>query len=235
VGRANPERKRKRRFALSVKETFETALAILVSIGGGGTLILAFAGWFGKTWADRALEHQKHKYEELNLQLQNQYERAARRLQLELDTIGLIDKLRTEGQFERLAGLWKRMSILRVSFDELGGTFRIWPVDKEFRQKWDSERFGPFESAFDAAQLYLQQEGLFIPKQIADVAAETLTLAARVKTWHGAAPRTGDDEDARYRQFAAGHLDEFKRKMVQIESLMRAHVEGTGQSARWQP
>jgi len=47
---------------VSVKDVFETALAVLGSIGGGGLIVWSLSGWLGKVWAERLMERERQDY-----------------------------------------------------------------------------------------------------------------------------------------------------------------------------
>ncbi len=46
-------------------EPWNTALAVIASLGGGGTIVFAFSSWLGKVWASRILAVEKHELEML--------------------------------------------------------------------------------------------------------------------------------------------------------------------------
>ena len=77
------------------------ALTIIGSIGGGGAIIFGLSGFLGKLWADRALEKQRREYAQLTQQAQHQPDAALKRVQMELDTLGLMHSLRTKEEFNR--------------------------------------------------------------------------------------------------------------------------------------
>src|ERR1035437_9857313 len=101
---------------MNLKELPESTTAILPSLGGGGAIVFGFSNYLGKIWADRGLEKQRHEYSQLNIAFQSQLEIATRRLQVELDALALVHKLRTQEEFTRLAGLWKHIANLRNYF-----------------------------------------------------------------------------------------------------------------------
>lgn len=55
---------------------FEIASAVLLSVGGGGIIVIAFSSWLGKVWASRLMSAQTAKHnqdiEELRATLQTQ-------------------------------------------------------------------------------------------------------------------------------------------------------------------
>ncbi|WP_162926416.1 hypothetical protein [Teredinibacter purpureus] len=44
-------------------EAFEIAQAVLLSLGGGGLIILSLSSFLGKVWAQRILESEKSEHE----------------------------------------------------------------------------------------------------------------------------------------------------------------------------
>src|ERR1019366_6845412 len=101
---------------MNLKEIAEVGAAIITGLGGGGAIVFGLSNYLGKIWADRGLEKQRHEYSQLNIALQSQFETASRRLQVELDALGLVHKLRTQEEFTRLSGLWIQIINLRNQY-----------------------------------------------------------------------------------------------------------------------
>jgi len=47
---------------VSLSETWQTSLAFLTSLGGGGAIVVWLSSWLGKVWAARILEQDRRKY-----------------------------------------------------------------------------------------------------------------------------------------------------------------------------
>jgi hypothetical protein len=84
---------------MTPKEILEVALTVIASLGGGGVIVFGLSGYLGKRWADRALEKERHEYTKLNMEFTQQLDLATRRIQIELDAIGHLHKLKTESEF----------------------------------------------------------------------------------------------------------------------------------------
>jgi hypothetical protein len=122
--------------SMTLKDVAETCLAIVASLGGGGAIVLGLSKFIGKTWAERTLDKQRQEYTKLNLEFTNQLDLVKRRLQMELDAIGHLRKLRTEDEFEKLRGLWRQISDLRVAFFSLPrGGLTVEPSDPNKRRE----------------------------------------------------------------------------------------------------
>src|SRR5580704_11559963 len=81
--------------SVSLKDAFEMAAAVIVSLGGGGAIVFGLSGFLGKLWADRALqsqkaegerqlERQRQEYAQLNISFTHQLDLASKQVQAEL-------------------------------------------------------------------------------------------------------------------------------------------------------
>src|ERR1035438_492365 len=169
---------------MTFKEIVEIGATIIASLGGGGAIVLGLSNYLGKIWADRGLEKQRHEYSQLNIAFQSQLDIATRRVQVELDALGLVHRLRTEKEFRRFSGLWKRMSSLQNYFAGLAQQgMTLLPGDAEERKKWNANIRKQFDTCLYDAQMYLAEEALFIPKPIC-VVAESATRAPALEQYN---------------------------------------------------
>jgi hypothetical protein len=163
---------------MTLKDVLEISTAVILSLGGGSGIVLGLSNYIGKRWADRALEKQKQEYTKLNIEFSNQLDIAKRRLQIELDALGHLHKLRTQAEFEKLQELWKRIVTLRQAFWDLpkaGFAFR--PREKEKQKEFNVKSSQRFLDVSQDAQLFLNEQALAVPKPIADAANSVLRIA----------------------------------------------------------
>jgi hypothetical protein len=75
--------------AIEIYNIFKVTLAILVSLGGGGLIILALSNWLGKIWANRIMVKDRAEYaqelERLRAQLLRENEKELSNIRNELD------------------------------------------------------------------------------------------------------------------------------------------------------
>jgi hypothetical protein len=226
---------------MNFQNVVEVATTILVALGGAGSIVVGLSSYLGKIWADRGLTKQKQEYNQLNLAFQSQLDIASRRLQVELDALGLVHKLRTQEEFTRLAELWKQMATLRNDFAaiaQMGLTVAY--QDPEARRKWEAQMQQQFESHLDDAQKFLTEEALFIPKPICDKADAALVAGAHERLNHvlfapylvvntvPSAPPFGDDSKVlqEYQRARTEIHKSFVAAMAELEPLMREHIAG---------
>ena len=227
---------------MNFKDVMEVGAAVIASLGGGGALVLGLSNYLGKIWADRGLEMQKQEYSRLNIAFQNQLDIATRRLQVELDALGLIHKLRTQEEFTRLSGLWIQIVNLRNQYATFAQTgFRFGHADREIQKRIDAEDRKQFDKCVNEAQRFLAEQGLFIPKPICDI-AQTAINAAFIEQANFASfspylventiPTSGHDRRVfsdivlEYHKAKANSFKEFTEAVEQVEELMRSHIAG---------
>jgi hypothetical protein len=144
---------------MTPKDILEVALIVIGSLGGGGLIVFGLSGYLGEVWADRALEKQKQEHTQLNIAFTNQLEIAKRRLQIELDAQGLLQRLRIESEFERIKELWKRIVILKDAFRALPTSgFALVNLDPEKQSTFHVNASNAFVTRFQEAYDFWSKE-----------------------------------------------------------------------------
>lgn len=228
---------------IDLKEVSAIGAWVIGSVGSAGAIIVGLSNYLGKMWADRGLEKQRHEYSQLNIAFQNQLDIASRRLQIELDALGLVHKLRTEKEFNQMGALYQKMAILKNTFSlfaQLGLTLS--PADAEALKKQNARVREHFDTELNDAVQFIAENGLFIPKHICDVAEaatkaafrEQFTYAIFREYVENPLPRSFDREDnqelvnTRQQYFDSRNecFAEFSEAMKQFDELCRQHIEG---------
>lgn len=90
---------------MTVSDALQVAAAVLLSLGGGGAIVLSLSSWLGKLWADRLMQEEKSRHEkeleDLRSDLQRKNEAALAELRAALDIekekhlSGFGDKVKT--------------------------------------------------------------------------------------------------------------------------------------------
>jgi hypothetical protein len=154
-------------------DVVKLASVIMVSLGGGGAIVFGLSGFLGKLWADRALEKQRHEYGQLTQQMQHQLDAALKRVQVELDTLGLIHNLRTKEEFTHIGALWKSIANLGFALHALLSAEILFQAGET--EKWNEykvEFVDTYKTALNGSQRLLTEEMIFIPAAIAEVAQD---------------------------------------------------------------
>jgi len=221
---------------MTLKDVAEICGAIIVSLGGGAGIVFALSSYWGKVWAQRGLEKQRQEYTRLNLEFTHQLDLASRRVQVELDAVGHLHKLRAESEFEKVRELWKRIAVLRTAFyciPKAGGA----PVnpDKQKEHEYHLKCSGDFVAAYNQARQLLDEETLSIPKSIADGATALLMFAQEeaIQTVQYPDPfyddsmvMFGEKGRAEWFTYRSENLLDFNAGADKLQVLMRQHLQG---------
>jgi hypothetical protein len=206
---------------MTALDMVKLAGAILGSIGGAGAIIFGLSGFFGKLWADRALEDHRQKYNQLNMQMQHDLDNASKRLQLELDTLGLVHSLRTKEEFSRLSALWKRFANLTFAFHEMSSPgLVVVPAHEEEGKRYIAKLSEDFEAALRDAQNFFAEEMIFIPEPIVKAAQDTIYPALRVP-YLEIIHESGGRKAALWKA-----LEQYDSGLRRLEQLIRQHIRG---------
>jgi hypothetical protein len=221
---------------MSAQEVFEVAAAVIASFGGGGVIVFALSGYLGKAWADRALEKQKQDYAQLNIAFSNQLELATRRVQIELDTLGHLHKLRTESEFEKIRELWRSVASLQAAYFSLPkGGFGLVFADEALNKKHRTQASFDFSKCLSETFEVWSRELLSIPEDIAKTAEVLITVARREELLAIQFPDPYDNAAmvgfsgttrAEFFDQRNGRLEQFKTKADELLAMMRKYQQG---------
>jgi hypothetical protein len=226
--------------AMTLQDSFQIVATVLASLGGGGAIVFGLSSYLGKVWADRGLEKQRYEYSQLNLAFQSQLEQTTRRLQVELDALSLVHKLRTQEEFARVGELWKHVAIVRDCFAGLGA-FSISFENREEMRRWHAEAREKFDTSLNEARTFLAQSGLLIPKHICRAAEAAMNVAteeqlnyvihsdsleASFNTVPDAGATATRDDRQEYLWNKKEGFKKFTSETEHLETLMRQHLAG---------
>jgi hypothetical protein len=225
---------------MTLVEYVKLATTILAALGGGGAIVLGLSNFLGKIWADRALQDYRHKYDELNIQLQNrladnsrrlqaELEMISKRVQVELDALSLVHSLRTKEEFAHLAALWKDISKLGFALREMISALVLFEVTQATPEKWDEYKasfVNPYKSALEESQRFLAEHMIFIPATIAEVALDIVHGLQAEQLHYIAEVWISQPEAAQ--NHSIHRLDvwkEFTEKSTTLEYLIRTYIQ----------
>jgi len=88
---------------MTVKDTLEIGASVVASLGGGGAIVFGLSNYFGKIWADRALEAQRQENARLNLELGHQLALVTEQVKSSLQIAALEHQVRFSRLYEKRA------------------------------------------------------------------------------------------------------------------------------------
>jgi hypothetical protein len=221
---------------MTLKDILEVALTVIGSLGGGGLIVFGLSNYLGRLWADRALEKQKHEFSQLNIKFAHELDTVTRRLQIELDAIGHLHKLRTESEFEKTHELWRHVASLQAAYLGLPRSgFVLSFADEALNKKLRTQASFDFSKRLSEAFEVWSRELLLIPEDIAGKAEELLAIARREELVAIQFPDPYDNAAmaafsgttrAEFFDQRAERLKQFEAKANELLAMMRQHLRG---------
>jgi len=219
---------------MNTKEVWDVALAVIGALGGGGLIVVGLSSFLGKLWADRALDKQRQDYAQLNIAFTQQLDLATRRVQVELDAIGHLHKLRTESEFQKISELWKSIAMVENAFHALpipGFVFNTGSEDQQQQTRFDSSM--KFSMRLNEASLLWRLETLSIPPNIRQESGALLLIAhdelAQVflhpDPFTSIGLTTKQARDA-FWEHRSKKLSEFDAGIKKLEPMIREYLQG---------
>jgi len=102
-----------------MREVWETAAAVVASLGGGGLIVIGLSTWLGRVWAERILSADRAKYAREIAELQGSLERTTRLLQGEIEKTIFVSKTHFETEFQILREIWEKVARVRSRMAQL--------------------------------------------------------------------------------------------------------------------
>lgn len=98
---------------MTTRDAFDTASAVLLSLGGGGAIVLLFSKWLGKVWAKRIMLDDRAKHDRELEKLRSNFIKENDRLKADLDKTLHVSKFHFEKEYEIYREIWGKLIILR--------------------------------------------------------------------------------------------------------------------------
>jgi hypothetical protein len=105
---------------LSFQDVMKVVGAMLLSLSGGGMVVMAMANWLGKMWANRLMQEDIAKHAKDLEALKFRWEGMNKRVQAELDKTVYVHRVQFETEFKALTDIWNRISDARSALAALG-------------------------------------------------------------------------------------------------------------------
>lgn len=164
---------------LNVSDAFGVAGSVLLSLGGGGVIVVLMSGWLGRVWANRLMHHDLAKHNTELEELKSKFEAANQRIQTELDKTLVVHRVQFETEFKALSDIWARVSAVR-------GTLAT-PCPR-FESEGKAERLHllielaiPFSAATVALRRAVHDQAPFYSKAIYEKLNEFIGLAGEAE------------------------------------------------------
>ena len=134
-----------------MREVFEVAGAILLSVGGASAILFGMSSWLGKFWATRILDQERAKYSE-------QLEALKHRLELQLHS----GKQIFDAEFAIYCELWAGVTHLCAMTKGV----RSGLTASTLTEQQHAERYRAFQDALQSFELFVDSNKPFFAPEI---------------------------------------------------------------------
>lgn len=147
---------------MNVKDITEIVASILISLGGGGGIVLAMSGWLGRIWAKRLMAretlHHNEELEKLRSQLQSDIEKLKATNEKFLNRDSKIH----ERQLDNLSILFQKLSNVQIDAQHCTRSFILVGENPDAYPKQLSLSFEDAYASMLSCQLYLDDDLLML-------------------------------------------------------------------------
>jgi hypothetical protein len=150
---------------MTTADAWNVAEAVLVSLGGGGAIVVMLSSWLGKVWAERLMQKDRAKFATEIERLKSDLERQHRLLQGEIEKTIFVTRVHFETEFRALAEIWRHVARTRAAMSNLRPSFD-WVDLNETKQERLSRRLKEFDGAVGGLVDAVDQQSPFYPKEI---------------------------------------------------------------------
>lgn len=208
---------------MTLKEAWEIAGALVVSVGGSGAIVLGLSSWLGKVWASRILEEDRAKFANELERLKTDLDRTTRLLQGEIEKTLFVTKTHFETEFQILRDIWQKVSAVRARMSVLRPVMSIVDLRISSEQALD-EDFPPFLIAVKDLVDAVDHNSPFYPPEIFTRLDQLIRIAQRERDDIGLSDRKESLSFAGRGRWKA-NFDEFCSVSDAISGQIRERLE----------
>lgn len=127
-----------------MKEIFNIAVAIILSLGGSGAVLIGLSSWLGKIWADRILQSEKQKYSLEIEEYKNKLDKQLNLLNSSIDKSIFVTKLQYDKEFSIYLEIWGSLSECVISTKALYPKYENVFTDEEKQEEYKEKKWKRF-------------------------------------------------------------------------------------------
>lgn len=146
---------------MNLQEIFATAGAVVVSLGGGGAIVVGISSWLGKVWANRILENQKAEHQKEIEGYKSELQKELERLNAIQDKALYISKVQYDNEYRIYQEIWQKLHKCTVASVRLYPGYEEMPIDKEEREKYQEEKYRNFVDHYNGFTAAIEEYAPF--------------------------------------------------------------------------
>lgn len=173
---------------MTKKELFETALAIIGSVGGAGVIITMLSGWLGKVWSQRLMQNEVAKHNEKLAEITSNLKKLETEHQIKFSNIYIKQAEIISEIYSKLfdVNTCRKTLLLELSCREIKES-----TEREFKQRepWElitgidtlsqneQAQIEKFSRSLNDLYLFYGKNRLFLPSSCCDRIDDILNLS----------------------------------------------------------
>lgn len=132
-----------------MSEIFETVSAVLLSLGGGGALVVGLSSWLGKVWANRILEDEKFLHQKELEHYKSEMVKRLNSLNVNNEKALYISKSQYDMEFNIYKDIWAKLFDVIASTKSLYPIYENVPTSQEKRKEYDDIKYKRFIDTYN--------------------------------------------------------------------------------------
>ncbi len=149
-----------------IKEAFEIAGAVILSLGGGSAIVWGLSSWLGKVWANRILESEKVKCSKQIEEYKAELEKSISKINAEQDKRLYISKTQYDNEYKIYQNIWAKLNncVLNTIALYPGGIENV-PVDEKEKEEYQMDKHKKYVQAYNEFSRAIQDNAPFYTKK----------------------------------------------------------------------
>jgi len=208
---------------------WDTVLAFVASIGGGGAIVLGLSSYIGKLWADQLLQKKSQEFEKELESYKKDLSLEIEKYKSKSEKLTYISKVQFDAEYDIYRKIFDALFDFSAASSNLFpyGLDQI-PADMEERKKEYIKRYEFYVNSFNAYSRIIEVNAPFIPKHIYSIFAEIRQAANEIACMYPEI-RIQADEHFKddYERMAHENFvktGEFNKKIPELKDNVRSYL-----------
>ena len=146
---------------MNLQEIFAIAGAVVVSLGGGGAIVVGISSWLGKVWANRILENQKAEHQKEIEGYKSELQKELERLNALQDKALYISKTQYDNENRIYQEIWKKLYKCTGASIRLYPGYEDMPIDEKEREEYQKEKYSKYVECYNGFTAAIEEYAPF--------------------------------------------------------------------------
>lgn len=165
---------------MNIKEVFEVASAVLVSLGGGSAIVFGLSNWLGKVWANRILENEKDQHNRELEKYKRELSEELERVKAFNDKALYVSKAQYDNEYRIYTEIWAKLHecVIYTLMLYPQGIENV-PVDKDELKKYQIKKYENYVKRYNDFSMTIDKYAPFYKKDFYDSFLDLRSLCSQ--------------------------------------------------------